>query len=330
LSAGDGISIVNNKISVTEQGGGIEKVSHDDTLSGNGNSEPLGIANIEDFVKQDDLTAYQLSGNYLSASESANFYPMTGNPSGFLTNDAITGLQPSGDYAYASALDGKVDTSSFTAFSSTTNEKIEYISGALSGTYELSAGSGIDITDYPNEQKTVISVTAQGGNPEVEAEVTAHSADWNTVSNKLDTTAFSTVSGDFLTAHQDLSDYATTASVAEKLDTTAFSTVSGDFLTAHQDISDLMPKSESANFYPMTGNPSGFLTEHQSLAGYLQDTDLTIVDNKIAEISGVPLSAGDELPSGTMNTSALEYNAVNEISGYNGSAIAQYVPKSSG
>ena len=56
----------------------------------------------------------------------------------------------------------------------------------------------------------------------------------------------------------------------------------------------------------------------------MQDTDLTIVDNKITEISGVPLSAGDELPSGTMNTSALEYNAVNEISGYNGSAIAQY------
>ena len=105
----------------------------------------------------------------------------------------------------------------------------------------------------------------------------------------------------------DLSDYATTAELAGKQD-------AGDYLSA----------SESANYYPMTGNPAGFLTEHQSLAGYLQDTDLTIVDNKITEISGVPLSAGDELPSGTMNTSALEYNAVNEISGYNGSAIAQY------
>lgn len=57
---------------------------------------------------------------------------------------------------------------------------------------------------------------------------------------------------------------------------------------------------------------------------YLQNTDLTITSGKITEISGVPLSAGDELPSGVMNTSALEYNAVNEISGYNGSAIAQY------
>ena len=115
------------------------------------------------------------------------------------------------------------------------------------------------------------------------------------VAEKLDTTAFSTVSGDFLTAHQDLSNYATTASVAEKLDTTAFSTVSGDFLT-----------------------------EHQSLDGYLQDTDLTIVDNKITEISGVPLSAGGggDVPEGVMAESGLEFNTDNEISGYNGSAFA--------
>ena len=143
------------------------------------------------------------------------------------------------------------------------------------------------------------------------------------ISNKLDTTAFSTVSGNFLTAHQsldgyatedwvteqgyitgvDLSEYAKTSSVLDyidsacssKLDTTSFSNVSGDFLTtsfgisesanweeattayeqasgtyltSHQDISDLMPKSESANFYPMTGNPSGFLTTHQDLSDY--------------------------------------------------------------
>lgn len=81
--------------------------------------------------------------------------------------------------------------------------------------------------------------------------------------------------------------------ISNKLDSSAFSDVSGTFLTA----------------VPAT---------------YLQNTDLTITDGKVTEISGVPLSAGDELPSGVMNTSALEYNAVNEISGYNGSAIAQY------
>ena len=39
----------------------------------------------------------------------------------------------------------------------------------------------------------------------------------------------------------------------------AYELASANYLTAHQDISNLMTKSESANFYPMTGNPSGFL-----------------------------------------------------------------------
>lgn len=77
-----------------------------------------------------------------------------------------------------------------------------------------------------------------------------------------------------------------------------------------------------AETYYHADNPAGFISSVPDT--YLQNTDLTIVNDKITEISGVPLSAGDELPSGTMNTSALEYNAVNEISGYNGSAIAQY------
>lgn len=107
--------------------------------------------------------------------------------------------------------------------------------------------------------------------------------------------ALRAVSSTFLTAHQDLSDYQTTAD-----------------MTAYQPAGD----------YYSASNPSGFISEVPDT--YLQNTDLTITDGKVTEISGVPLSAGDELPSGVMNTSALEYNAVNEISGYNGSAIAQY------
>ena len=210
------------------------------------------------------------------------------------------------------------------------------ISAAISGSYTLVAGNGIQLTDDDTAKTTTISVTAQGGDPEVEQVVKSQSATWDSVTGKQDNlnfeynnTAISSIDSSGLydtSAHARINTLAGRINTlsSDKLDTTAFSTVSGDFLTAHQDISDLMPKSESANFYPMTGNPSGFLTAHQSLTGYLQDTDLTIVDNKITEISGVPLSAGDELPSGIMNTSALEYNAVNEISGYNGSAIAQY------
>lgn len=47
------------------------------------------------------------------------------------------------------------------------------------------------------------------------------SGDWNEVSAKLDTSAFSDVSGTFLTAHQDLSNYQTTAGM------TAYQTTAG-------------------------------------------------------------------------------------------------------
>ena len=47
-------------------------------------------------------------------------------------------------------------------------------------------------------------------------------------------------------------------------------------------------------------------------------------DGKVTAISGIPLSAGGDVPEGVMVESGLEYNAVQEISGYNGSAIAQY------
>jgi hypothetical protein len=105
----------------------------------------------------------------------------------------------------------------------------------------------------------------------------------SSVSSKLDTTAFSTVSGDFLTSHQSLAGYATESyvdsAVSGKLDVTA----SSQFLTSLPDdlaytsdvasaVSGKMDKSESSSFYPMDSNPSGYLTAHQSLAGYATET----------------------------------------------------------
>lgn len=222
--------------------------------------------------------------------------------------------------------------------------------GGVSGDFELSAGSGISIVDYPLEQKTVISVTAQGGNTAAEQAVIDNSATWNEVTAKADSTAIPSLDGyateDWVTAQG----YLTTAYNPEfayhdtaissidnsalydnsaharintlagrisdlssnKLDTTAFSDVSGTFLTAHQDISN---KLDTTAFSDVSGS---FLTAVPDT--YLQNTDLTIVDNKITEISGIPLSAGDELPSGIMYTSGIEYDNT-EISGYSGSAF---------
>ena len=227
LSAGDGISIVNNTISVTSQGGGIEQVSHDYTLSGDGNSTPLGIANAEDYVKQDDLTGYQPSGDYYSAS----------NPSGFITSDDLTG------YA-TTALVSSVSSELYSAVSS------------ISGDFELVAGSGVELVDDPNAKTTTINVTAEG-TP--------------------------------VTAIQSMIESAT---------------------------SGLQPSGD----YYSASNPSGFISEVPNT--YLQNTDLATFDGKVTAISGIPLSACGDVNTGTMKVTALEYDANNKITAYDGSAFA--------
>ena len=97
---------------------------------------------------------------------------------------------------------------------------------------------------------------------------------FSSLSSKADSSA--------LTAYQPVSamgEYATTAyvdgRVSGKLDTSAsslFLTGLPDDLATTGDVaaaaSGKLDLSASSTWYPMTGNPSGFLTEHQSLAGY--------------------------------------------------------------
>ena len=276
-----------------------------------------------------NTSAFQsVSGNFLTAV-----------PDAYATKEYADG-------AAVAAASGKLDTDTFAQVSgdfltavpqsylqntdlTVTSGKVTEISGiplsaggTLPDTIPVSGVSGISVTETENE--VLIGISADF----------ATSAD---LESKLDTSAFSSVSGDFLTAVPD--DFATkeylSSQISGKYDTSSFAEVSGNFLTAvpqsaisgfatHEEVEsavsgkqdasamtayqaagNYLSASESANFYPMSGNPSGFLTEHQSLAGYLQNSDLTIVDDKITEISGVPLSAGDELPQSV--TDAADY-----------------------
>ena len=173
-----------------------------------------------EYLEKSASSMFAPSGNYMSASESSSFYPMTGNPSGFLTgvdlsdyattayvDSSVSGkmdatasgyLQPSGDYAYNSSLSSYLYASASSLFQS-------------AGDYQTAG-------DYAYN---------------------------SAVSSKLDASASSEF---YLTSNPsgfitgvDLTNYATTAYVD--------SSVSGK-----------MDKSESSSFYPMTGNPSGFLT----------------------------------------------------------------------
>lgn len=138
---------------------------------------------------------------------------------------------------------------------------------------------------------------------EVNDLVHSNSGTWNGVSAKLDTTAFSDVSGTFLTAHQDLSDYQTTAE-----------------MTAYQPAGDYLTTADSANFYT-TANESGFitgvdLTPYQTVEGmtaYQSAGDYYSASNPSGFIS--------EVPAGTMNESAFSYDASDNITAYNGSAF---------
>ena len=120
------------------------------------------------------------------------------------------------------------------------------LSGIKSDVVELALKSDLPTYEYDSSNKiSAINGSAIAGgtsDEDVNTLVHTNSATWNTVSDKLDTTAFSDVSGNFLTAHQDLSDYQTTAG-----------------MTAYQPVGDYLTTADSAEFYT-TANESGFIT----------------------------------------------------------------------
>ena len=60
-----------------------------------------------------------------------------------------------------------------------------------------------------------------------------------------------------------------------------------------ENVSSKMDKSFSSNFYPMTGNPSGFLTTHQSLDGYATTAEVDAVSSLLsAGLDYVSANAG--------------------------------------
>ena len=151
--------------------------------------------------------------------------------SSFLTKEEGDSLyQEKGNYLIDDDITGKLDKSQYAVDSAT----------FLTEHQPISADEWNDVYE---------TVVANSGTWETE---TVWTEDINEASNNAYNSAVEWVKNqNYLTEHQDISN---------KLDTTAFSDVSASFLTAHQDISNKMDKSESANFYPMTGNPSGFAT----------------------------------------------------------------------
>lgn len=252
---------------------------------------------------------FQPSGNYYSAT----------NPSGFITTADMSG------YAKESALSSKLDASASAMFQpsgdyySATNPS-GFITDADLSSYakESSLSSKLDASASSEFYSTSNPSGFLTAHQSLSGYATEAYVD-SSVSSKLDTTAFSTVSGDFLTSHQSLAGYATESyvdsAVSGKLDVTA----SSMFLTGLPDdiaytsdvasaVSGKLDASASSEFYPMTGNPSGFLTAHQSLAGLATET---YVDSSVS--SKLDISAYDSAefyttsnPSGFVNSAYVD------------------------
>lgn len=204
--------------------------------------------------------------------------------------------------------------------------------------WELVAGEGIEIVDDAENNQTTISVTAAGGNPEVESYVQTNSA---SIDDAVST--YQTNSGSYITQETDwtntitaASSYAYSEAVAQipaDIATTGdINDLAQSISETYQPIGNYLTNADSANFYPMTGNPSGFLTSHQDISNKLDTTAFSDVSGSFLTAVNIPESASwnDATTAYQTNSASymtepnLEYNAVNEISAYNGSAIAQY------
>lgn len=261
------------------------------------------------YIEQSASGMFQPSGNYVSADEMSAYVPFSGlegDASGRITaisGSAVKGHEYTGIYPVNvdnTADQISVDHTGLSIDSDTMSSTLagdQVVIGVKPGLFlEQSAfatASGQFLTAVPAGYATEGYVdSAVSGKLDVTASsqfLTALPADLaytsdvaSAVSGKLDASAssdFYPMTGNpsgFLTAHQSTAGLATEqyvdSAVSGKLDTTAYN--SADFLLASQSglfqgSGNYLSATESANYYPMTGNPSGFLTEHQELTGYL-------------------------------------------------------------
>lgn len=331
-SAGEGIDITDHVISVTGQltGDYLTKASAD--------------------------TLYQPIGDYLTTADSGNFYPMEGNPSGFLTGvdlsdyykknetsskeeiaDALTAIdntisgltgefQEKGDYYSASNPSGfitGVDLSNYYEKNETSSkQEIGDVITEINNTINNLSGEYYPLTSNPSGY------------------LTAHQS-LDDYQKTADMTAYQPV-GDYYSASNpsgfitgvDLSDYykknetsskeEISDALTSKLDTTAFTaytaTAQGTEYSAGDNIDitnhvisgkDWSSEIENAttgkldatafnsgDFYPMTGNPSGFITgvdltpyqEKTGMTAYQPVGDYYSASNPSGFITGVDLS----------------------------------------
>lgn len=185
--------------------------------SASGTFQPSG-----DYLTASASSLFQPSGDYLTASASSLF-----QPSGeYLTATASALFQPSGNYVYESA---------FSSYSSVIDNSISAISSVVSGvssTYIEKTASGMFQPSGNYVSSTDMSAYAKASSLEdyqLKSAMSAYAYE-SSLSSKLDSSAFSAVSGTFLTAVPE--GYATESYVDSGLSGKLDVTASSQFITS--------------------------------------------------------------------------------------------------
>lgn len=267
----------------------------------------VSTADLSSFAKESSLSS-KLDASASSMFAPSGDYAYNSALSSYIPESASGQFAPSGDYADASSVSSKVDQSAFDACCSA-------MSAAVSAKLDASASS-----DF------VLNSSFSSYSSDVANSITSISS---VMSSKADSSALSSYQ-----PVSAMSSYATESyvdsAVSSKLDVTA----SSQFLTSLPEdlaytsdvasaVSSKMDKSESSSFYPMDSNPAGYLTAHQSLAGYATEQ---YVDSAVsAKLDASAYDSSWFQPASSMSAwipySALDYSGT-AISGIGGSSLA--------
>lgn len=248
-------------------------------------------------------TKQWVSSNYIPQSASSNYQQKTGM-SAYVPYSAIDGDGGAISGINGSAISGMLDTSTVIPFSA-----LEYnASSEITGISGSAIGGQVDTSQFmpASAESSMVAYSAleySGG------QITGISG--SSIGYGVDPSQFmpASASGDFypmtgnpsgfLTAHQDISD---------KLDVSAFTSYSAnldsalgdEFDNIHSALDDKMNASASGDYYPMTGNPSGFITnddisgkvDESALSSYMPYSSLEYSGSVITAIEGSAIGGG--------------------------------------
>ena len=286
-----------------------------------------------DYVQKSSISAQSAQWNEVSAKldssafNPGDFYPMTGNPSGFLTSVNMAGYATT---AYVdSAVSSKLDSTAFNpnAFYPSGNPSgfitgvdlsnyatTAYVDSSVSGKLDSTAAytptfgySGTAISSIDGSSLAglgggghtytgISPVVVNNLNDTISLSTTGLGVDGDTMSAWVsgDDVVIGVKpgtfqpSGDYISATES-SNFITTSQSSQFITSTAG-------LAYESSVSAKMDASASSNFYPMTGNPSGFITgvdlSNYATTAYVDSSISGKLDSSSQVVTAIGVAAG--------------------------------------